>query len=306
MIEAIPKRFALLGAAGFIAPSHFSAIHRTGNKLVLACDPHDSVQRIDAFFPSAEFVTEEELFLSSLKKNPVDYVSICTPDYLHKKHISLALDCRSHAICEKPLITQPSDLDNLAALEQLSGKNIYAIQQLRYHKAVRDLKLSYPNPPTTKTKITIAYISHRGPWYLNSWRASPEKAGGLVMDIGIHFFDILLWIFGSVEKSTVNFLTPTKGSGNLELEGASVKWFLSIDARDLPRKTDNRGLESRSLTIDGEEIELSGEFHSLHTLAYQDILEGRGIRLGDITPLLRLTHCIQYSRDLNSDLRSVF
>lgn len=293
------KNFALIGAAGYIAPRHMEAIHKTGNQLIAATDPSDSVGVIDRYFPNSSFFTEIERFdrhLEMLRRSSdeegVDYVSICSPNYLHDAHIRLALRVKSHAICEKPLALTPWNLDALKAVEEESDNRIYNILQLRVHDDIIALKKRFTeNPPKEKAKVELSYITRRGSWYQYSWKGAPEKSGGPAMNIGIHFFDMLMWLFGDAVDHKMHLMQTDKASGSIELENAHVKWFLSVDGNDLPAGCLESGKPAfRSITIDGEEIEFSGGFTDLHIKVYQDILAGKGYGIDDARASIELVH----------------
>lgn len=306
------KNFALIGAAGYIAPRHMRAIKETGNKLVAALDPFDSVGIIDSFFPEADFFIETERFdrhidkLRRKNENKIDYVSICSPNYLHDAHIRLALRNQADAICEKPLLLNPWNIEGLIDIEKESGKKIHNILQLRQHKAIIDLKNKFDKLPNDKKhNINLTYITSRGKWYYYSWKGEEAKSGGIVTNIGIHFFDMLTWIFGKAQNSHLHLLQPNKASGLLELEKANVSWYLSLDNNDLPKNAIENNLSTyRSITIDGEEIEFSGGFTDLHTLSYKNILAGNGYGIEDARSSIEIAHTIrnqELSRD-RSDL----
>jgi UDP-N-acetyl-2-amino-2-deoxyglucuronate dehydrogenase len=297
-----PKNFALIGAAGFIAPKHLKAIRDTGNRLVAAVDPHDSVGILDSYFPDSRFFTEIERFDRFLEKQrrnpsakPVDFVSICSPNYLHDAHVRLALRLKAHAICEKPLVINPWNLEQLSELESEQERRVYTVLQLRLHKVVRELKRSFENEANRQRRnICLTYITRRGSWYHSSWKGNMEKSGGVAMNIGIHFFDLLLWLFGSMQRSLVHVSTAAKMSGCLELEWARVQWLLSVDENDLPLHVRQRnGHAWRSITIDGEEIDLSEGFTDLHTEVYRDILAGGGFGIRDAAPGIDLVYNIR-------------
>ncbi len=297
--------FALIGAAGYIAPKHMKAITETNNELVAAMDPFDSVGIIDSYFPNANFFTEIERFdrhLEKLKRGgnqKVDYISICSPNYLHDAHIRLALRLHSHAICEKPLVINPWNLDALEELESKYDKKIYNILQLRYADPIIKLKKEIEgHKQNNKYQVNLKYITRRGKWYDISWKGNPTKSGGILMNIGVHFFDLLLWLFGDVEKSTVDFIQRNKAKGHLELEKASINWFLSVDENDLPCEVrKNNQYAFRTLSIDNNEIEFSDGFTDLHTKVYKDILTGNGVRIKDVRPAIELVYNL---RKLNS------
>ncbi len=295
--------FTLIGAAGYIAPKHFRAIKDTGNTLVAAADPHDSVGIMDRFFLDAAFFTEIERFdryLEKARRGPeqerVHYVSICTPNYLHDAHVRLALRVKAHAICEKPLVINPWNLDALADLEEESGCRVYTVLQLRTHPSIIALKERLESHRDRHAEVCLTYVTRRGRWYDYSWKGSEQKSGSVAMNIGVHFFDMLLWLFGGVRKSEVHLSTPQKIAGKLELERATVRWFLSIDANDLPEECcGNEQPAFRSITIGGEEMEFSGGFTDLHTRVYEKILAGEGSGIEDARPSIQLVHDIRHS-----------
>jgi UDP-N-acetyl-2-amino-2-deoxyglucuronate dehydrogenase len=292
--------FALIGAAGFVAPRHLRAIHDTGNRLVAAVDPHDSVGVLDGYFPDARFFTEIERFDRHLEKlrrsseeDGVSYVSICSPNFLHDAHVRLALRVRAHAICEKPMVINPWNLEAIEELEAESGCHAYTVLQLRKHPSVLALKDELKGRED-RADVCLTYVTRRGPWYHYSWKGSEQKSGGLAMNIGIHFFDMLIWLFGAVETSSVHVSSLSKMAGAIELERARVRWFLSVDAEDLPAECrDNGRAAFRSITVDGQEIEFSEGFTDLHTRIYEDVLAGRGLRAVDARPSIELVHSIR-------------
>lgn len=298
-----PKQnFALIGAAGYIAPRHMRAIKDTGNDLVAALDPFDSVGIIDSFFPDAKFFTEPERFDRHLDKlrragnQKVDYVSICSPNYLHDAHIRMALRNDAHAICEKPLVLNPWNLDALQEIERETGKKIFTILQLRLHPSIIGLKNRINNLPISgkKHQVSLSYITSRGAWYQHSWKGSPEKSGGVATNIGIHFFDMLTWIFGDCQQNIVDTSTSSQAAGHLELEKASVDWFLSIDRDHLPKSAIAEGKTTfRSIVVDGTEIEFSGGFTDLHTSSYQHILNEGGFGTEDARKSIQIVHDIR-------------
>ena len=294
------KNFALIGASGYIAPRHLKAIKETNNNLVAALDNYDGVGILDSYFPNTDFFTQTEIFdrhIEKLKYNKglmLNYVSICTPNYLHDSHIRMALRLGADAICEKPLVLNPWNLDALKRIENESGKKIWNILQLRLHKTIIDLKKKVETSPKNKIfDIDLTYITSRGKWYYVSWKGNKHKSGGIATNIGIHFFDMLLWIFGEVKNSYVEYHTDMKASGHLELEKANVNWNLSIDSRDLPHK---EWKAFRSITVDGKEIEFSDGFTDLHTESYRQILNGNGFRISDAEPSLKLVHQIRNAK----------
>lgn len=294
------KNFALIGAAGYIAPRHMKAIKETGNNLIAALDPNDSVGIIDSYFPDADFFIETERFDRHLDKlrragNPVDYVSICSPNFLHDAHIRLALRNNAHAICEKPIVLNPWNIDALCELEKETRKHIYTILQLRLHPAIKALKEKIRNSRSKdKHIINLKYITSRGKWYHFSWKGDIQKSGGVATNIGVHFFDMLTWIFGDVIENKVFISEYNKSSGYLELEKAKINWFLSLDYNDVPDEAKNKGLRTfRSLDIDGESFEFSEGFTDLHTLSYHEILKGNGFRLKDAAASISIVYQIR-------------
>lgn len=277
------KNFSMIGIAGYIASRHVKAIKDTGNNLVAALDKFDSVGFIDSFFPDADFFVEFERFDRHIAKlnrtgTHVDYVSIASPNYLHDSHIRFALRNGADAICEKPLVLNPWNIDALIDYEKETGKKVYNILQLRHHPSIIALREKIKNAPADKVyDIDLSYITSRGNWYHYSWKGDVQKSGGIATNIGVHFFDMLTWIFGDVKENTVHTLKEEKAAGYLQLEKARIRWFLSIDFNDVPTKVKEKGQRTfRSITVDGEEIEFSGGFTDLHTVSYQEILAGRG------------------------------
>ena len=298
------KNFALIGAGGYIAPRHLQAIKETGNNLIAAIDKSDSVGILDRYFFDVDFFTEFERFDRHIDKlhrlgeeKRVHYVSICSPNYLHDAHIRFAVRIGADAICEKPLVLNPWNLDLLSQLEQETGRKIYNILQLRVHPAIVAFKEKVESQPSgKKADVVLTYITSRGKWYYYSWKGDVEKSGGVVTNIGIHFFDMLMWIFGKVERQEVHLATASKGAGFIELERARVRWFLSIDKNDLPPEATAAGKTTfRSLTRDGEEIEFSDGFADLHTQVYKRILDGTGFGVEDARASINLAHQIRNS-----------
>ncbi len=302
-INKSPLNFALIGAAGYIAPRHLKAIKETGNTLVTALDKFDSVGIIDSFFPDSYFFTESERFDRHLDKlrrqgdQKIDYVSICSPNYLHDAHIRLALRNQAHAICEKPLVLNPWNVDALKEIENETGKQISTILQLRLHPSIMALKKQVENAPSDKIyDIDLTYITSRGRWYYISWKGDIEKSGGVATNIGIHFFDMLLWIFGELQESQVHISKADMAAGFLQLKKARVRWFLSINENTLPKSLKLAGKRTfRSLSIEGEEFEFSEGFTDLHTVSYQHILSQKGFTLNDARPSIELAHQIRNS-----------
>lgn len=277
------------------------AIAETGNTLIAAVDPHDSVGVIDRYFPDAAFFTEVERFDRFLEKRRrlsdaerVHYISICSPNYLHDAHVRLALRVGAHAICEKPLVISPWNLDQLAAFEAEYDRRVYTVVQLRLLPQLRELAARLHSEPRKRVDVELTYITARGPWYAQSWKGAPEKSGGLALNIGVHFFDLLIWFYGKPQRSSVVLSRPDKMSGVFELEHATVRWFLSIDRGDLPAAVRAEGKTAfRSLVADGRELEFSDGHHDLHTAVYRDILAGGGCSIEDVRPSIELAHEIR-------------
>lgn len=295
----------MIGAAGFIAPKHLKAIRDSGHQLRGAVDPHDSVGILDSYFPEAKFFTEIERFDRFLEKqrqrdgDAIDFVTICSPNYLHDAHVRLALRVGADAICEKPLVINPWNLDQLQELEEEYERRVYTVLQLRLHPIVQRLKQSFDGEThRSRRDICLTYITRRGRWYHHSWKGTEEKSGGLAMNIGIHFFDLLLWLFGRVDRSLVHQNSASRMSGYLELESARVRWFLSVDENDLPDHVRQQGgYAYRSITIDGEELDLSAGFTDLHTEVYRDIFSGGGFGIADARPSIDLVYQVRQSRE---------
>lgn len=295
------KNFAITGVAGYIAPRHLQAIEKTGNRLVAALDPHDSVGVLDRFSLDCHFYTEFERFdrfLDKLKRTndpkKIDYLSICSPNYLHESHIRLAFRSGADAICEKPTVLKPSNLDLIADLEREYNKKVYNVLQLRLHPKIVELRNKYFGDKKNKHNIILTYITGRGDWYKHSWKGNNSKSGGLVTNIGIHFFDMLIWIFGKPVESKVYINNESKSSGFLELENANVQWFLSIDMEDLPLIAKNKHQTTyRSITINDEEVEFSDGFNDLHTEIYQNILDGHGFEIGEARSSIEVVYNIR-------------
>ena len=294
------SRFALTGAAGYVAPRHMKAIKDTGNSLVAVLDPHDSVGILDSYFPGTRYFSESERFdrhLEKLKRkgdgSKIDWMSICSPNYLHDAHIRIALRVGADVICEKPLVLNPWNLDAIRDLEQETGKKVFCLLQLRHHPAIINLRRK--SNSSRKAEVCISYVAPRGAWYLNSWKANVERSGGLVSNIGVHFFDMLIWIYGKVQYSEVHLAQKRRSSGFLELEKARIRWFLSIAEEDLSLTNSESTGTFRSVTIGGEEIDFSSGFKDLHTVAYRSILEGSGATVEDSRPTIQLIHDIRNS-----------
>lgn len=296
------KNFAITGVAGYIAQRHLKAIKETGNNLIAALDPHDSVGILDSFFPEASFFTEFERFdrhLAKLRRNTTGYkldiLSICSPNNLHDAHIRLALRLGADAICEKPLVLNPWNLDLLEALEIEAGSTIYTVLQLRLHPSLIELKKKIENDRSSrKYNVDLTYITPRGLWYQYSWKANQEKSGGISTNIGIHLFDLLIWIFGRVKESFVHISEDKSMGGFIELEKANVSWFLSTDRNFLPPGATGNGKRTfRSILVNGNEVEFSEGFTDLHTKVYDETLKGNGFLITDARPSINLVYKIR-------------
>lgn len=300
------KNFALIGAAGYIAPRHMQSIAATGNRLVAALDPSDSVGVIDSWFPESAFFTEFERFDRHIDKlrrggggERVDYVSICSPNYLHDSHIRFALRSGADAICEKPLVLNPWNIDGLVEAQSASGQTISTILQLRVHPAIVALRQRFAGAGDGKHEVDLTYVTARGRWYAYSWKGDEKKSGGIATNIGVHFFDMLHFLFGKLQESRVHLADATRAAGFLEYERARVRWFLSVEVEDLPGATRSAGQRTyRSITVDGEEIEFSGGFADLHTRSYELILEGRGFGLETSRCAIETVAAIRTARPL--------
>lgn len=297
------KNFGLIGASGYIAPRHLQAIKETKNQLIAALDKFDSVGIIDSYFPEADFFVEFERFdrhFDKLKRigKKIDYVSICTPNYLHDSHIRFALRHGADAICEKPLVLNPWNVDALEEIEHESQQQIYNILQLRLHPSIIALKKKIDEGPKDKIyDINLTYITSRGRWYYISWKGDKSKSGGIATNIGVHFYDMLIWIFGGVKRNMVHISEDNKAAGFLQLERARVRWFLSIDANSLPKNVVKKGLRTyRSITVDNEEIEFSGGFTDLHTLSYNEILNNKGFRVSEARTSIETVYSIRNAK----------
>ncbi len=296
----MPKKFAVIGVGGYIAPRHLRAIRDTGNQLVAAVDPKDSVGVLDQYSFDVKFFTEIERFdrhLEKLRRGPeenrIHYVTVCSPNYLHDAHIRLALRTCADAICEKPLVINPWNFDALEELEEETKHRVHTILQLRVHPELIKLRESLQQS-SGMHNVELTYITSRGPWYQVSWKGHEEKSGGVATNIGVHFFDLLLWLFGSVGGLKVYHSDENRMSGYIELECAHVKWFLSVDKTDLPFSALAAGKTTyRSITVDGKEIEFSEGFTDLHTRVYEETLAGRGFGIKDARPSIQLTHAIR-------------
>lgn len=279
------NNFALIGAAGYIAPRHMRAIQDTGGRITAALDPNDSVGIIDSFFPEAHFFTEFERFDRHVDKlrradagERIDYMAICSPNYLHDSHMRFALRSGATAICEKPVVLNPWNLDGLAAIEAETGQRIYSILQLRLHPAILALREAVrARNAQTKHEVDLNYVTSRGRWYHQSWKGDERKSGGIATNIGVHFFDMLHFLFGALQDNVVHLATPSRAAGFLEYEHARVRWFMSLEVDDVPAQERTKGLRTfRSITVDGAEIEFSGGFTDLHTRSYEAIFAGEG------------------------------
>jgi UDP-N-acetyl-2-amino-2-deoxyglucuronate dehydrogenase len=300
-----PKNFGIIGVAGYIAVRHLHAIKETGNNLLASLDKFDSVGRIDGYFPESDFFVEFERFdrhFDKLKRNgtKIDYVSICSPNYLHDSHIRFALRHQAEAICEKPIVLNPWNVEALQQIENETGRRIFTVLQLRLHPKIIELREKILNGPRDKVyDIDMTYVTSRGNWYSISWKGDILKSGGIATNIGIHFFDMLSWIFGASTKNIVHLSEPHKASGYLELEHARVRWFLSLDYDDIPGDVKSAGKRTyRTITVDGEEIEFSEGFTDLHTLTYKEIIAGRGFGLNDARQSVETAYTIRNSAPL--------
>jgi UDP-N-acetyl-2-amino-2-deoxyglucuronate dehydrogenase len=301
------KLFSIIGVGGYIAPRHLKAIKETGNHLLSAYDKNDSVGIIDSHYPDADFFTEFERFESYNEKlnregKKIEYVSIMTPNYLHFPHMNYALRIGADVICEKPLVLNPEDIDTLIELEKVYGKKVYTILQLRHHQVIIDLKNKIDSMNSKeKIDVDLTYITSRGKWYFESWKGDIKKSGGLATNIGIHFFDMLTWIFGKLEVNEVHLNEPSKCAGYMELEKAKVKWFLSVDVNDVPKEIQAKGQRTyRSILIGKDELEFSEGFTDLHNISYKEILEGRGYGLKDARESIVIASQIRNQPIINS------
>jgi len=302
------KNFAITGVAGYIAPRHLQAIKDTGNQLVAAVDPNDSVGILDKYFPDVSFFTEFERFDRHLEKlrreksqEKVDYLAICSPNNLHDAHIRLALRVGANAICEKPLVLNPWNLDALQELEQETSAQVFTVLQLRVHPALLELKQKLSMEKSKqKHEVVLSYITSRGLWYYYSWKGMIEKSGGIATNIGIHFFDFLMWLFGDLQSSILHLKDDKRMSGFIELQNANVKWFLSTDRNDLPKEASKKGLSTfRSITVDGNEIQFSDGFTDLHTRVYEETLKGNGFGIEDARPSIVLVRKLRSASVIN-------
>lgn len=298
------KNFAIIGAAGFVAPRHMKAIQDTGNTLAAATDPSDSVGILDRFSLQTRYFREIERFerhLDKLRRGReearIHYVSICSPNYLHDAHIRMALRNQAYALCEKPLVINSWNLDAISEVERETGLRVYTVLQLRVHPALADLKRRLDQKPrTSRNDVVLTYVTSRGPWYQTSWKGSEDRSGGITMNIGIHLFDLVLWLFGPVQQSEVHLRDASRAAGFLELQHANVRWFLSLDAADLPPMSGpTASATHRSLTVDGQELEFTDGFTDLHTRVYERTLAGSGFGIEDARPSIELVSRIRTS-----------
>ncbi|MCD8410906.1 Gfo/Idh/MocA family protein [Tenacibaculum finnmarkense] len=302
------KNFALIGASGYIAPRHMKAIKETGNNLIAALDPYDGIGIMDSNFPQADFFTEFEKFDSFIdtwhrenKSKRIDYMSICSPNYLHDAHIRFALKNGADAISEKPLVLNPENIDQLKIIEQETGKKVYNILQLRLHSSIIALKEKVSRElkenPSKVYDIDLTYLTSRGKWYFASWKGDQAKSGGIASNIGVHFYDMLCWIFGDVQENIVHLKQADANAGSFKLKNANVRWFLSVNYDYIPEDVKARGLTTfRSITVDSEEIEFSGGFTDLHTRSYEEILKGNGFGLDEAYGSIRTVSVIRNSQ----------
>lgn len=294
------KKFALIGASGYIAPRHMKAIKETGNDLVAAMDKFDSVGIIDSYFPNTQFFTEFERFdrhVEKLKRDQqqIDFVSVCSPNYLHDSHIRFGLRVGADVICEKPIVLNPWNIDALQEIEKETGKKVNTILQLRLHPSVIALRERiHQHPKDKKWDVDLSYITSRGNWYFTSWKGELTKSGGIATNIGVHFFDMLSWIFGSVQENIVHVQTHNTAAGFLEFENARVRWFLSIDYNTIPEAFKEKGMRTfRAITIGGEQFEFSEGFTDLHTISYKEVLAGKGFSLEDTRSSIDTVYAIR-------------
>ena len=295
------KNFAMTGVAGFVAARHLKAIHDTGNRLVAAVDPHDAVGVLDRYAFDVRFFTEFERFdrhLEKLKRGPegerVHYLTVCSPNYLHDSHMRLALRVGADALCEKPLVINPWNLDGLAELEKETGRRVYTVLQLRLHPALASFREQLRAQRGKRHRVQLAYLTARGRWYDVSWKGIDERSGGIVTNIGIHFFDLLVWLFGDVTASAVHLREQKRAAGTMALANADVEWYLSAEASDLPfEPKPGEKTTFRAITVDGQQLEFSEGFTDLHTRVYQEVLAGRGFGIADARPSIELSHRIR-------------
>lgn len=306
------KNFALIGAAGYIAPRHMHAIKDTGNRLSVAYDINDSVGIIDSISPQSEFFTEFECFYEhaqQLRRAPADalhYVSICSPNYLHHPHIAAGLRLGCDVICEKPLVPTPELMDELSKVEQETGRRVFNILQLRHHQAILALRDKVAAAPAHQVfDVELTYITSRGKWYAESWKGDPRKSFGVATNIGVHFYDMLHFVFGKLKRNVVHHSGEAKAAGYLEYERARVRWFLSIDANDLPDSVKGKKSTFRSVDISGEQLEFSEGFTDLHTTSYREVLAGRGYGLADARHCIETVHTIRHAQVVRGEAGEV-
>ena len=295
------KRFVLLGAAGFVAPRHMRAIKDTGNELAAAMDPNDSVGVLDSHFPDAAFFTTyEELsaFVQSQAdlRSPIDYYSVCSPNHLHEAHVTAGLRAGCNVICEKPLVLKVEEVDRLVALESQVPGSASTILQLRLHPTIMDFRTQMAEAPTdTKTEVDLTYITSRGSWFLKSWKGQEDKSGGIAANIGIHFFDMLCWVFGPVQEIHLHYMSPMKAGGCLEFSNARVRWFLSIDRTDLPAVARDAGKTTfRNVTVNAKDLEFSDGFVDLHTQSYAKIVSGEGYPVSEARQAIEIVETLRH------------
>jgi UDP-N-acetyl-2-amino-2-deoxyglucuronate dehydrogenase len=293
------RSFALIGAAGYVAPRHMRAIHAVGGDLKVAYDPNDSVGILDSHFPDAHFFTEFERFDRHVDKlrrrgEKIDYVSICSPNHLHDAHCRFALRSGADAICEKPLVLNPWNIDGLAEIEQDTGHRISTILQLRLHPAIVDLREKF-GASSKRHKVDLTYIASRGRWYYASWKGEDTKSGGVATNIGVHFFDMLSFVFGPARRNEAHLREPERAAGFLECARADVSWFLSVDRNDLPPEVQGKKSTFRSITVDGQEVEFSEGFTDLHTRSYEEIVAGRGFGLEDVRASIEIVSAFRHA-----------
>ena len=307
------KNFALIGAAGYIAPRHIQAIKDTDNNLIAAYDPHDAVGILDRYFDDVSYFRELERFDRHIEKlrleknnDKIDYISICSPNYLHDSHIRFGLKAGANVICEKPLVINPWNVDLLAELEQNYNSKVFTVLQLRVHPSIIALKKKIDEGPKDKVyEIDLSYFTSRGPWYHFSWKGDISKSGGLATNIGVHFFDMLSWIFGDIQHNEVHLSSETVYAGFLKFTQANVKWILCIDKKKLPKIAVEKGMTTyRSITIDGDEVEFSEGFTDLHTIVYRDILQGKGYGVRDSRQAIQIVHDIRKATPTGINLNS--
>ncbi len=302
------KNFCLIGASGYVAPRHMKAIKETNNNLIGIFDPNDSVGIIDSYFPDAKYFQEFERFdrfvdkIQRYSSSNIDYISICSPNYLHDSHIRFSLRSGSDTICEKPLVLNLRNLDGLSKMEMETKHRVFNILQLRVHPSIIKLKNAIDlSKKKSKYDVDLTYITSRGEWYLQSWKGDTKKSGGIATNIGIHFFDMLHFVFGKLQQNITHLLEPKKASGYLEYEKARVRWYLSLNRDDIPNNEINEGKTTyRSITVDGKELEFSGGFTDLHLKSYQEVLNGNGFTLEDSRTAIKTVSEIRDAKIIHS------